>query len=285
MNTVYLNNQFIPSNEAKISPMDRGFLFGEGIYEVIPSYEGKFIGLQIHLDRLNNGLKSLGITSPLSNEEWIELCQKLTTLNNEENLAVYIQVTRGCAPVRHHAYPKNTIPTVFAFTFEVPEQPLPEKQSATVYNVSSQQDLRWKRCQIKSTSLLGNVMHFQHGIDEGNKETILFNEFNQLTEASSSNVFIVKNNTIMTPPLDNQILPGVTRHILLSILQQHSKFTIEERTISHEEVLTADEVWLTSSTKEIAPVVKIDENIIASGEVGDVWLAAQTLFSKYKYQY
>ncbi|OKY25172.1 D-amino acid aminotransferase [Thalassotalea sp. PP2-459] len=285
MNTVYLNNQFIPSNEAKISPMDRGFLFGEGIYEVIPCYEGKFIGLQPHLDRLYNGLKSLGIPSPFSNDKWTELCQKLVTLNNEANVAVYIHVTRGSSPIRNHAYPKDTIPTVFAFTFEIPTQPVPDKHSATAYKVSSQQDLRWKRCQIKSTSLLGNVMHFQHGINEGNKETILFNELDQLTEASSSNVFIVKHNIIMTPPLDNQILPGVTRHILLAILKEHSKFTIEERAISYKEVLNADEVWLTSSTKEIAPVVKIDNDMISSGEIGDIWLEAQRLFSQYKYQY
>ncbi|WP_286233965.1 D-amino acid aminotransferase [Thalassotalea sediminis] len=285
MNIVYLNNQFIPSNEAKISPMDRGFLFGEGIYEVIPSYEGKFIGLQVHLNRLYNGLESLGISSPLSNEKWIELCQELIARNEGENLAVYLHVTRGDSPTRNHAYPTNTTPTVFAFTFDIPAQPVPEKQNATVYNVSSQQDLRWKRCQIKSTSLLGNVMHFQHSINEGNKETILFNDQNQLTEASASNVFIVKNNTIMTPPLDNQILPGVTRHIVLALLKEHSKFTIEERAISYDEVLNADEVWLTSSTKEIAPVIKIDDNIIASGKVGDVWLEAQTLFSQYKYQY
>ncbi|MCF2947797.1 aminotransferase class IV [Paraglaciecola aquimarina] len=285
MSTVYLNNQFIPSDEARISPMDRGFLFGEGIYEVIPSYDGQFIGLQQHLDRLLDGLNALAISAPLNNQQWIDLCKKLLASNQGQDLAVYIQVTRGSGPTRQHAYPENSTPTVFAFAFEIPAQPIADKNSAVTYKVSSQQDLRWKRCQIKSTSLLGNVLHYQQGIDEGNKETILFNTKDELTEASSSNVFIVKGNTIMTPPLDNQILPGITRHILLAVLREHSQFNIEERVISYQEVINADEVWLTSSTKEIAPVIQLGEHTIASGEVGDVWLHAQTLFSKYKYQY
>lgn len=285
MSTVFLNNEYIPANEAKISPMDRGFLFGEGIYEVIPCYQGQFVGLQPHLKRLFDGLKALEISSPLTNEEWGDLCKKLVSLNEGDNQGIYIQVTRGSAPNRHHAFPKDTVPTIFAFTFEIPAVPMPDKQSVTAYKVSSEQDLRWKRCQIKSTALLGNVLHFQHGVREGNKETILFNQHNELTEASSSNVFIVKDKVIVTPPLDNQILPGVTRHILLNVLREHSDFIIEERVITHQEVLDADEVWLTSSTKEVAPVIKIGEHWVASGQVGDIWLKAQTLFSQYKYLY
>lgn len=285
MSTVFLNNEFLPPKQALISPMDRGFLFGEGIYEVIPSYQGTFIGLKLHLNRLFNGLKALDIQNPYSRDKWLSLCQQLVEQNEGDNLAVYIQVTRGSSPIRHHGYNNDLTPTIYAFTFEIPTAPLADKKQVTTYKVSTHQDLRWQRCNIKSTSLLGNVMHFQQGIDEGNKETILFNSNKELTEASSSNVFIVKGNTIITPPLDHQILPGVTRYILLDILKKYSQYKVEERRISLQEVIRADEVWLTSSTKEVAPVIAIDHKPVASGEIGDVWLAAQALFSQYKYLY
>jgi len=285
MSIVFLNNEFVAPENALISPMDRGFLFGEGIYEVIPCYRNKFIGLQAHLNRLSDGLNALDIKSPYSDDKWQSLCHQLIEQNNGDNLAIYIQVTRGSSPVRHHAFNQDSTPTIYAFTFEIPTAPIAEKKQAGAYKVSTHQDLRWQRCHIKSTSLLGNVLHFQHGINEGNKETILFNKNNELTEASASNVFVVKNNTIITPPLDHQILPGITRHILLDILRKHSNYIVQERRVTHHEVLNADEVWLTSSTKEVAPVIAIDNTPVASGKVGDIWLAAQTLFSQYKNQY
>jgi len=285
MSIVFLNNEFLPADKALISPMDRGFLFGEGIYEVIPSYQGSFIGLQPHLNRLCDGLKALEIETNFDQDKWCSLCEQLIEQNKGENLAVYIQVTRGSSPVRHHSFNQDSSPTIYAFTFEIPTAPLADKKKVTAYKVSTHQDLRWQRCNIKSTSLLGNVMHFQKSVVEGTKETILFNNKNELTEASASSVFVVKNNTIITPPLDHQILPGVTRYILLDILRKYSEYALEERKLTYHEVINADEVWLTSSTKEIAPVISIEKNQVGSGEIGDVWLAAQTLFSLYKNQY
>jgi len=285
MSTVFLNNEFLPPKQALISPMDRGFLFGEGIYEVIPSYQGRFIGLKLHLNRLFNGLKALDIQNHYSRVKWLSLCQQLVERNEGDNLAVYIQITRGSSPIRHHGYNNDLTPTIYAFTFSIPTAPLADKRQTNAYTVSTHQDLRWQRCNIKSTSLLGNVMHFQHGIDEGNKETILFNSNQELTEASSSNVFIVKDKTIITPPLDHRILPGITRYILLDILKKYSKHVVHERRITYDEVINADEVWLTSSTKEVAPVIAIDNKPVASGEIGDVWLVAQALFSQYKHLY
>ncbi|RHW76503.1 aminotransferase class IV [Colwellia sp. RSH04] len=285
MNTVFLNGEYLPADKALISPMDRGFLFGEGIYEVIPSYSGQFIGLAPHLNRLNDGLKALKIKTSFTLKDWLDICNQLIEKNDGENLALYIQVTRGCSLQRHHAYNNDLTPTIYAFTFGIPNAPLADKSQVKTYKVSTDQDLRWQRCNIKSTSLLGNVMHFQKSVEESTQETILFNSKNELTEASASNVFIVKNKVIITPHLDHQILPGVTRFILLDILKKYCEYAVEERVVSYDEVINADEVWLTSSTKEVAPVVAIANKEVGSGRVGELWLAAQTLFSQYKGHY
>jgi len=162
---------------------------------------------------------------------------------------------------------------------------VPDKTKAKAYKVSTTEDLRWQRCNIKSTALLGNVMHFQHGFERGYNETILFNANNEMTEGSACNAYIVKDGVIITPPLDNQILPGITRLMLLDILAKHGDIEVQERTVTMDEVFAADEVWLTSSSKEIAPVVEIDGKPVGNGEVGDVWLAAQTLYTAHKAEY
>ena len=155
----------------------------------------------------------------------------------------------------------------------------------TPYKVTTNLDLRWARCQIKSTALLGNVMHFQNGYQKGFNETLLYNGRNELTEGSTCNAYIVKDGVIATPPLDNHVLPGVTRHILLDLLRKNNSMQIEERVILMDEVFSADEVWVTSSSKEIVPVVEIDGKIIGNGKVGDIWLAAQKIYSIGKRDY
>ena len=160
-----------------------------------------------------------------------------------------------------------------------------DKALAKKYRVTTDRDLRWERCQIKSTALLGNVLHFQHGYGQGNDETLLFNADNQLTEASSCNAYIVKDGVVITPPPDNQLLPGITRHIPLDILRRDGSIAVEERIVTRDEVLSADEVWITSSSKEIGAVVEIDGAPVGNGEIGDTWLAAQKLYSAGKYNY
>ena len=171
------------------------------------------------------------------------------------------------------------------FCFEIPSAPVADKSLAKTYTVSTARDIRWDRRDIKSTSLLGNVLHYQQGVEQGNQETLLYNDRNELTEASSCNAFIVKNGTVITPPLDHQKLPGITRQILLDILLKDGQIPVEERTVSMHEVAEADEVWITSSSREIAPVVAIDAVPVGNGEVGDVWLAAQTLFCANRFNY
>jgi len=285
MSIVYLNGSYMPLEEAKISPMDRGFLFGDGIYEVIPSYNGNLVGFGPHIDRMVEGLALIGINFEFSEAQWRIVCETLATKNEGDNLGVYLHVSRGADSKRFHAYPDNIDATVFAFVFEIPPAPVADKTKVKGYKVATTEDLRWKRCNIKSTALLGNVMHFQQGHAEGNNETILYNSNNEMTEGSACNAYIVKDGVVITPPLDHQILPGITRLMLLDILRKDGSIKVEERAVTMDEVRAADEVWLTSSSKEIAPVVEIDGRPVGLGGVGDVWVKAQTLYSAEKSNY
>ena len=286
MSTVFLNGDYMPIEEAKISPLDRGFLFGDGIYEVIPSYFGKMVGFQAHIDRMNDGLKAIGIELNWDDNQWLALCDKLSSSNGGGPLGLYLHVSRGTDTKRFHAFPTNVSPTVFAMAFEIPVPKTPCLDTVgNGYALTSTEDLRWKRCHIKSTSLLGNVLHFQEGFDAGSQETLLFNNKNELTEASASNIFIVKDGIIATPIQDNQILPGVTRRLIIDILTKDGTLTVQERIVTLDEVRAADEIWITSSSKEIAPVTKLDGVAVGTGKVGEIWLKASTLYTENKFSY
>lgn len=286
MSTVFLNGEYLPIEQAKISPLDRGFLFGDGIYEVIPSYSGKMVGFHAHINRMNDGLKAIGIELNWNDNQWLSLCENLSQKNGSGSLGLYLHVSRGADTKRFHAFPENVEPTVFAMTYEIA---LPKTPCLTTvgkgYSLTSTEDLRWQRCHIKSTSLLGNVLHFQEGFVAGSQETLLFNHNQELTEASSSNIFIVKNGIIATPIQDNQILPGITRRLVIDILTKEGSLTVEERTITLAEVKAADEIWITSSSKEIAPVTQLDGLPVGDGNVGHVWLKAATLYSNDKFSH
>ena len=285
MNTVYLNGDYMPMEAAQISPLDRGFLFGDGIYEVIPAYNNQLLGFTPHIERMNAGLKAIGIPLQWSIEACRAIAQTLIEQNGGGNLGVYLQVSRGADTQRAHAFPEGVTPTVFAFTFKLPAPQAVDKNQAKGYKVTTAQDQRWKNCHIKSTSLLGNVLHVQQGVAQGYHETLLYNADNALTEAGACNVYIVKNGVVITPPLDQQILPGVTRYILLDILRKDGTITVEERVVSMDEVFNADEVWLTSSTKDIAPVIEIDGVPVGEGKVGALWQAAQGLYRASRFDY
>ncbi|MDA7584843.1 aminotransferase class IV [Luminiphilus sp.] len=282
MTIAYLNGEFVPLEEARISPMDRGFLFGDGIYEVIPSYNGQLVGFKRHMQRLDQGLAAIQLENPLTADKWHTLFSKLTAQNAGDYQGVYLQVTRGTSPVRNHRFPVDCQPTVFAYTFTVNAPCDGDPDKATCYQVATATDRRWKRCDIKSVALLGNVLHMMEGVDSGADEIILFNEQEELTEAAACNVFIVQNKTVITPPLDIEKLPGVTRNMLVDILRGDG-WSVEERAVSRTEVMAADEVWLTSSTKEIAPVIAIDGHSVSGGKAGAVWAAAQSLFAHHRY--
>jgi D-alanine transaminase len=234
---------------------------------------------------MSQGLEDIGISTGWTEKQWLDLCLKLIQENGAENLGIYLQISRGAYETRAHRFPDKITPTIFAFCFEIPPAPVADKSLAKTYTVSTARDIRWDRRDIKSTSLLGNVLHYQQGVEQGNQEILLYNDKNELTEASSCNAFIVKNGTIATPPLDHQKLPGITRQILIDILRNDGKIAIEERVVSMQEVADADEVWITSSSREIAPVIAVDSVPVGDGQVGDIWLAAQSLFSSNRFNY
>ena len=285
MSIVYLNGAYMPMAEARVSPMDRGFLFGDGIYEVLPSYDGRIVGFSLHIQRMVNGLRAIEIPLDWSEGQWLTVCDTLIDKNGSGNLGLYLHVSRGADVRRFHAYPENITPTVFAFTYVIPAAPVADKHRVQPYRAVTGRDLRWDRCHIKSTALLGNVMHFQQGFQQGVDEILLFNVRGELTEASACNAYIVKNGEVVTPLLDSQKLPGITRHILLDLLRKDGSVAVRERPVLMEEVLDADEVWLTSSSKEVVPVIEIDGKPVGNGEVGDVWLAAQRIYSAGKFDY
>ena len=280
-----LNNAILPLTEARISPMDRGFLFGDGIYEVIPSYAGRMVGFDRHMDRLNQGLDAIGIPRPMTNEDWASSLGQLIEENGAGNLAIYLQVTRGVHAKRAHRFPEQVTPTVFAYTFEINAPNDGDPASASTFSVATGQDLRWKRCNIKSVALLGNVLHMQEGIDSGADEILLFNDRDELTEAAACNVFVVRDAVVATPALDHEKLPGITRNMLVDMMRDSAEWQLQERSIRKAEVLSADELWLTSSTKEIAPIVAINGQKVGDGAPGPYWQRAQHLFAQNRFNY
>ena len=285
MTTAYLNGEYLPLEEARISPMDRGFLFGDGIYEVVPSYGGRMVGFGPHIERMQNGLDAVEIKLDWSEDQWREVCTNLLEKNGNGDLGIYLHVTRGADTKRNHAYPQGITPTVFGYAFEIPPPPIPERDKIHPYTCATGHDMRWHRCNIKSISLLGNVMHFNQGHSQGDGEIILYNDDNELTECGACNAYVVKNGVVATPPLDNQILPGITRQILLDVLRSDGTIPVEERVVTMDEVWDADEVWISSSSKEVVPVVKLDGKPVGDGQPGPVWEKAAKLYSAGKFDY
>lgn len=280
MNTiVYLNGEFIDLDQAKVSVLDRGFLFGDGIYEVIPAYNYKLFRLPQHLTRLHKSLNAIGLPSPLSDAQWQQLFEDIIRQNKTLGpfQTIYLQVTRGAPPKRKHAFGDDTPPTIFAMTNKLEIHNKAElangKSAITV------PDTRWSNCHIKATSLLANVLMSKQAFDQDAAEAILIKD-DYVLEGASSNVFIIKNNTLITPPLSQNILSGVTRDLTIELAQQHG-IKILQQPITKDELLSADEIWITSSTREIFPITKLDGNPVADGKVGPMWPKLVELYQDY----
>ena len=264
---VYLNGEMTPLSEARIPVLDRGFIFGDGVYEVIPMYARKPFRGTHHIARLFRSLGTIGITNPHNEAEWLALIDRVVQANDLNDQIVYIQVTRGVAK-RGHAFPKDPVtPTVFMMTspLAVPSAEVRAKGVACV----TLEDKRWLNCQIKSTSLLGNVLAAQYAAEHEVTEAIQFRD-GFLSEASSSNVWIVKDGKLSAPPKDNLILEGI-RYGLIEELCKSQGIVFEARRITREEVFGADEVLLSSATKEVLPVVTIDDQRVGDGKPGPVF--------------
>ncbi len=275
---IYLNGSFLPLKEAKISVMDRGFLFGDSIYEVIPSYNGRLFRLPHHLERLNNGLKAIHMKNPLSEQEWGSILERLVQQNPEQDQSIYLQVTRGAADQREHTIPENVEATVFAMASPIhdPDPALAE----TGVSAITLDDVRWKLCNIKATTLLANVLLKQQAKKANAIEAILIRD-GKAMEGAASNLFIVLDGELITPPKSNYLLPGITRDLILELAVKNSLHNAE-RNITEAELRNADEVWLTSSTKEIMPVTKLDGQPIGTAQPGPAYWQMAKLYADYK---
>ena len=264
---VYLNGNFIPKEKAYISVMDRGFLFGDGVYEVFPVYNKKIIGFEAHLSRLQDGLDAINIKNPHSNDDWKSLIKKIISFNiKNANQAIYLQISRGCDQNRKHTYDELNPTTYIQSSLIGPR----EKNSLFKgKSAITREDIRWLKSNTKATSLLANTLYAQEAKENNAEEAILLRN-GVVTEASSSNVFIVKDNCIYTHPKGRNILPGITRDITISLAKKLN-IKVRETTFSKEQLMEADEVWITSSTREILPITSIDNNIINSGLSGPIW--------------
>jgi len=274
---VYLNGEFMPVEEARIPVLDRGFIFGDGVYEVIPVYSKRPFRLDEHLRRLQYSLDKIRIANPHTAEEWQRLTGEIVKRNDGKDQSVYLQVTRGVAK-RDHAFPKGIKPTVFMMSSPL-VTPAPALVESGVACVTAE-DYRWLNCDIKSVSLLGNCLLRQLSADAGAAETILFRDGN-LTEASSSNVFVVKDGRLLTPPKDNLVLPGITYDVVLEIAHAR-EFEVEIRAVTVAEVRDADEIWVTSSTKEVLAVTTLDGKPVGDGKPGPLFRRMHALYQQFK---
>jgi D-alanine transaminase len=267
MDEIYLNGKFISRSNAQISIMDRGFLFGDGVYELIPVYNKKIFLLHKHLNRLKNSLSLIG----MSNIRGIEdIINNLISRNSNDNFFIYLHITRGKQFQRNHIYREEVEPTILVMCEQYPSYE--KEQIKKGFHACIHDDFRWLKSNIKSISLLGNVMLKNHASKNGYYETLLIRD-NKLTEGSASNVFIVKDNIIHTPRLSNKLLPGVTRDLLIDLLKDND-MAINESDISQDDLLSSDEVWCSSSTNAVVPITMVDENQIGSGKVGSTSLLA-----------
>ena len=275
----HFNGQLMPLDQVRISPLDRGFIFGDGVYEVIPVYNGAMLRGREHYERLQRSMDEIGLANPHGVDEWMRLTEDLLQ-HHPGNQSVYIQVTRGAPEKRDHVMPKGLTPTVFMMCYPL-ASPSREQVEGGVKCVTAR-DFRWEKCHIKSTSLLGNVLARQISADAGATETILLRD-GMLTEASASNVFVVKNGVVAAPPRDNLILLGITYDLLVRLAAE-GLLKLEIRPITEAELRSADEVWLSSSTKEVLAVTTLDGKPVGTGKPGPLFRRIHQLFQEHKAQ-
>jgi len=276
---IYLNGQYMPIEEAKISVLDRGFIFGDGVYEVIPVYSRRAFRLPEHLRRLQHSLDGIKLANPHSDAEWTCIIGELVARNSGEDQYLYLHITRGAAK-RDHAFPKPPVtPTVFMMSNPLPAPPAELLQSGIACITAP--DNRWLRCDIKSIALLPNVLLRQMAVDAGCAETILIRNNEFMTEGAASNIFVVKNGKLLAPPKDNLMLPGITYDVVLEIAAA-SGIPHEVRRVMQEELFAADELLLTSSTKEVLAITQLDGKPVGSGKPGAMFARLHALYQDFK---
>ncbi len=274
---VYLNGEFMPLDEARIPVLDRGFIFGDGVYEVIPVYSRHPFRLVEHLRRLQRSLDGIRLANPLADAEWTRLIHDMVARNAGDDQSVYLQVTRGVAR-RAHEFPHGAKPTVFMMSGPLVTPARNEVENGVACITAT--DFRWLMCDVKSVSLLGNCLLKQIAVDAGAAEVVMFRD-GYVTEASASNVFVVRNGVLLAPPKNHLILPGITYDVVLEIAAAN-KVPLEVREIPEREVRAAHEIWLTSSTKEVLPVTALDGRAVGDGKPGAVFRRVHALYQEFK---
>lgn len=274
---VYLNGEFLPPEQAAVSVFDRGFIFGDGVYEVIPVFGGRLFRLSHHLARLQRSLAEVRLHNPYTVKEWEHIFVRLTQEVGSGDQSVYLQVTRGAAP-RDHAFPADARHTVFAYA-QPAKYPTPDILAQGVAAVTTP-DIRWQRCDIKAIALLANAMLRQQATDRGATEAILIRD-GLVTEGAASNVFVVRGGALYTPPNGPFILPGITRDLVLELARAHG-IPAREEPLPEAALFDADEVWLTSSMREILPVTRLNDRAVGDGRPGPLHTRLFALYKVYK---
>jgi D-alanine transaminase len=271
----YLSGEYQPLAAARISPLDRGFLFADSVYEVLPVFNGRPYRFAEHFDRLARSLREIRISAPLSHAEWLEILNGLIARNSVNTCYIYVQVTRGMEYGRNHAFPASAQATVFAMCSPLPE--LTRENREQGLSAITVEDFRWARCDIKSTMLLANVLMKQVASEAGANEAIIVSD-GQVLEGSSTSVFAITAGTLVTPPNSRHILPGTTRDAVLDLAQ--GNMPTEIRAISVDELARADEIWISSATRDVLPITKLNGASVGSGLPGALWQRMTELFTQ-----
>ncbi len=274
---IFLSGRFMPLEDATISVLDRGFIFGDGVYEMIPVYSRHPFRLREHLARLQNSLDAIRLVNPYSLDEWARIINQIIAGNTGEDQSIYLQITRGPAK-RDHAFPPRITPTIFVMSAPLTLPPAVTRERGVV--AVTARDNRWLRCDIKSVSLLPNVLLRQAAVDAGAAETVLLRD-GLLTEGAASNIFVIRHGVLLAPPKSHLMLPGITYDVVLE-LAAAAGIPSDIRQISEAEVRDADELWLTSSTKEILPITTLDEQPVGDGRPGPLYQRIAQCYQEYK---
>jgi D-alanine transaminase len=274
----YLNGEFLPRGQARLPITDRGLLFGDSVYEVVPAYGGRPFRVEHHLRRLDRSLASIRMDNPLSHAQWRKIFEQLTQQLPGQDQSIYLQVTRGAYPVRNHVIPTETDPNVLAFIS--PNPPRDAQKARQGIRVITLDDIRWHRCDIKATTLLANVLARAQASEEGADEAILIRD-GAAMEGTASNLFVVSNGLLITPPDSDELLPGITRDLVLELAQE-TGLPYAQASIAAADLENAQEIWLTSSTREVAAVVELNGRPVADGRPGELWQRMDGLFQACK---
>lgn len=275
----YLNGEYVALRDARISPLDRGFLFGDSVYEVLPAFGGRMFLFREHFDRLARSLREIRLENPHSHDDWYGILEQLIARNGGGDMYVYLQVTRGMEYGRNHSFPAVVKPNVFAMASPLPV--FTDAQRAAGLSAITVEDFRWGRCDIKTTSLLANVLMKQQAVDAGTNETLIVRD-GEVLEGSSTSVFVVSGGVLITPPNSHRILPGTTRDAALSLA--NGVMPVEVRSICVEELRAADEVWISAATRDVLPVTLVDGAPIGTGRPGPAWIRLSESFKTLRRQ-